>query len=67
MSIFAAVVTAPGQTVGVSVYIDYFIESWEIYGQEGPFVKENRSIKLDEQIDSVIDVFTSLFPPCFCS
>jgi len=47
--------------------IDYFIESWEVYGQEGPFVKENKHVKLDEQIDSVIDVFSSLFPPCFCS
>jgi len=30
MSILAAVVTAPGQTVGVSVYIDYFIKSFHL-------------------------------------
>jgi MFS family permease len=30
MSIFAAIVTAPGQTVGVSVYIDYFIKSFHL-------------------------------------
>ena len=30
MAIFAAIVTAPGQTVGVSVYIDYFIKSFHL-------------------------------------
>jgi MFS family permease len=30
MSILAAIVTAPGQTVGVSVYIDYFIKSFHL-------------------------------------